>query len=488
MAITTTYNAKTELDTGAARLSIRQPLATYDSNAHIFRAEITRAGETVDLTGATCIGYFVRADGVTVPIDGAVESNAASVTLAPSCYAVPGRFDLAVKLTLDDVVHTVMQVNGTVEISQTDSMTSPGDGVQSFDKLAEAASKVIEYDLRITAVEVEADRIPDTVRVNLASTAAASFNGMANITPGVTGVLPLGNGGTGATDAAGARTKLGVPSVEEMQQRDRVANLLDNSDFTAGRVVNQRGFTSTKLAAVYTVDRWLADSGNNAAEISIGNGGITLTPTATNDAGIYQKLENYAAMSGKVYTIGVCINNAWETATFTMAAAAGGYVLPSGLKVYSTGGFHVLIRNLGGKSPVTIQRVALYEGAYTAETLPAYVYKGYAAELAECQRYYFTMPNDPFANGQTIGAGNAMMFSIQTPVALRVNEPTLDLHGGSLTIRCNGADYPVTAVSQQGKTGCFVYFMAQAEGLPAKHACASYVTGGGSKVALSADL
>ena len=163
---------------------------------------------------------------------------------------------------------------------------------------------------------------------------------------------------------------------------------LDNSDFTAGRVVNQRGFTSTKLAAVYTVDRWLADSGNNAAEISIGNGGITLTPTATNDAGIYQKLENYAAMSGKVYTIGVCINNAWETATFTMAAAAVGYVLPSGLKVYSTGGFHVLIRNLGGKSPVTIQRVALYEGAYTAETLPAYVYKGYAAELAECMRYY----------------------------------------------------------------------------------------------------
>ena len=31
---------------------------------------------------------------------------------------------------------------------------------------------------------------------------------------------------------------------------------------------------------------------------------------------------------------------------------------------------------------------ALYEGAYTADTLPAYVYKGYAAELAECQRYF----------------------------------------------------------------------------------------------------
>ena len=31
---------------------------------------------------------------------------------------------------------------------------------------------------------------------------------------------------------------------------------------------------------------------------------------------------------------------------------------------------------------------ALYEGSYTADTLPDYVPKGYAAELAECQRYY----------------------------------------------------------------------------------------------------
>ena len=37
---------------------------------------------------------------------------------------------------------------------------------------------------------------------------------------------------------------------------------------------------------------------------------------------------------------------------------------------------------------ITIAWAALYEGAYTADTLPAYVPKGYSAELAECQRYY----------------------------------------------------------------------------------------------------
>ena len=37
---------------------------------------------------------------------------------------------------------------------------------------------------------------------------------------------------------------------------------------------------------------------------------------------------------------------------------------------------------------VTIRWAALYEGEYTAETLPEYQPKGYGAELAECQRYY----------------------------------------------------------------------------------------------------
>lgn len=38
-----------------------------------------------------------------------------------------------------------------------------------------------------------------TIRTNLASTSEASFDGTANITPGVTGTLPTGNGGTGVT-------------------------------------------------------------------------------------------------------------------------------------------------------------------------------------------------------------------------------------------------------------------------------------------------
>ena len=40
-------------------------------------------------------------------------------------------------------------------------------------------------------------------------------------------------------------------------------------------------------------------------------------------------------------------------------------------------------------SRVNLEWAALYEGEYTAETLPEYQPKGYGAELAECQRYYY---------------------------------------------------------------------------------------------------
>lgn len=52
-----------------------------------------------------------------------------------------------------------------------------------------------------------------TIRTNLGSTSTASFDGSANVTPGVTGTLPIANGGTGRTDGniagnAGTATKL----------------------------------------------------------------------------------------------------------------------------------------------------------------------------------------------------------------------------------------------------------------------------------------
>jgi uncharacterized protein YqkB len=48
-----------------------------------------------------------------------------------------------------------------------------------------------------------------TFQTNLASTSTASFNGSANVTPGVTGTLAVANGGTGATTFTSGRVLLG---------------------------------------------------------------------------------------------------------------------------------------------------------------------------------------------------------------------------------------------------------------------------------------
>lgn len=52
------------------------------------------------------------------------------------------------------------------------------------------------------------------LQVNLASTSKASFNGAADASIGVTGILPIANGGTGASTVATARTNLAVPGLK----------------------------------------------------------------------------------------------------------------------------------------------------------------------------------------------------------------------------------------------------------------------------------
>ena len=76
---------------------------------------------------------------------------------------------------------------------------------------------------------------------------------------------------------------------------------------------------------------------------------------------------------------------------------------------------------------LSIKWAALYEGSYTAETLPAYQPKGYAAEMAECQRYYQLIPRRTHIPGVT---NNATSFGAKHQIKPMRIAPTVSIPSG----------------------------------------------------------
>ena len=168
-------------------------------------------------------------------------------------------------------------------------------------------------------------------------------------------------------------------------------NWADNGFFPSAFVVNQRGAVSVTTGWTYFIDRWLAPSASEATPISLNGSGLTINNAAgTSTMSLRQYIAN---MPDGVYTAAAkCNGNLW-TRQFTLLdgsmSAASNHSDSTG-QLYISGTGASLAFNLqvySGKSGL-FEWAALYEGAYDADTLPAYVYKGYAAELAECMRYY----------------------------------------------------------------------------------------------------
>lgn len=201
----------------------------------------------------------------------------------------------------------------------------------------------------------------------------------------------------------------------------RAANLLDNSYFLSAYVINQRGQT-TATHGQYFIDRWRAEANNETTTITIGSDGLTLTPTATHQVGIFQNLPDYTSRKGITHTIAICVNNTWYCHSFSLGNLGGGHMFDNGINFFSVDGQHILFRARPGYDPVTIQRVALYEGAYDVDTLPACQYKGYAAELAECMRYYQVGGKKRMIR-KTAGSG-ALPVSERFPIPMRIT-PTV---------------------------------------------------------------
>ena len=209
-----------------------------------------------------------------------------------------------------------------------------------------------------------------------------------------------------SADSAANSAKLGGKAPEYYIQP---RNLLDNSDFR--KPVNQRRKSEySNVAYTYTIDRWKTlDSGS----VTVADGYIVTTNhlvqfMSKNLNGIYtaaaKMLDGTLLIaSGAIDTLSIGDGN-------TIQAGNDGEMS------------YFALRKAG-----SFLWAALYEGEYTADTLPPYVPKGYAAELAECQRYYQVIPYDLSIYNVATNSAYPNRYPILFPQLMRIT-PTATLN------------------------------------------------------------
>lgn len=141
------FKRRIDVDAEIQMTPLKSLYASGDKDAHIFELSLCRDGQEIDLSGASAQGYFIRADGYTVPITGTISGNVVTLTLSEGCYYVVGNFNLIIKVSIDESRKSVFWGNGYVVRSMTDAIVDEENVIPSLDELlaqiaaAESAAK-----------------------------------------------------------------------------------------------------------------------------------------------------------------------------------------------------------------------------------------------------------------------------------------------------------------------------------------------------------
>lgn len=189
-------------------------------------------------------------------------------------------------------------------------------------------------------------------------------------------------------------------------------DLLDNSYFI--NPVNQRGLT--RYTSGYCIDRWVMPVN---ATVNLTDDGLQLVASASGQCSLWQKIEK---LKDSVFTFAVCDSDG-KVYVVSGRRNIGNTPWGSiGFDEHISGYYYCsIVVNKGNTK--TFRWAALYEGEYTAETLPAYQPKGYGVEMAECLRYFYRYPNKNEVVNTPYGIGTAsgnyrvgMLFRLPVPM------------------------------------------------------------------------
>lgn len=325
--------------------------------------------------------------------------------------------------------------NMTVQVSGLEAGAAPTADLSLVDGHYNLSFAIPKGDKGNTGATGATPKITVKVVTGEAGTQASVAQSGTAENPVITLTIPRGDTGSlgnltineKAPDGAGKVT-LTAADLGALDMNVHMYNLLDNSDFV--HPVAQAGVNGAHGATGYAVDRWMRTSG---ATVSQAADGLKIVSDKTRwTAGIQQRIE--AKRFADVMTfavrgvfpvecrlfvyIGSGTTN-FGTAYFHGDAAERTLVLkltkPDGLTGDEVVNVYISPDTDSTGTAAVVRWAALYEGEYTAETLPPYVPKGYAAELAECLRYYrrITASNETFA-GYCANGISYCMIPLQT--------------------------------------------------------------------------
>jgi hypothetical protein len=314
--------------------------------------------------------------------------------------------------------------NMTVQVSGLEAGATPTANLELVDGHYNLSFAIPKGDKGNTGATGATPKITVKVVTGEAGTQASVTKSGTAENPVITLTIPRGDTGSlgnltingKAPDGAGEVT-LTAADLGALDKDVHMYNLLDNSDFT--NPVNQRGETSMQNTWVYWFDRWVANTERKAAQLT--TSGVHLSGAAEANVRILQRVPLARIKKGQSYTIAAydasgnvfCVSGVFNDGPLTGDGSSGAKFYMS-LQEGDGSTYYYCILDV--YADITVKCMALYEGEYTAETLPPYVPKGYAAELAECLRYYRKIKsnNETFSGYATGGVAYAFIPLTQT--------------------------------------------------------------------------